>query len=123
MDTQQQIVALEARFIEAMKASNVNELQELLSDDLIFTNQNGHIVTKADDLNMHRSGKLEIYSLETSAQLITVFDDVAVVSVVQDLGGDFDGHTYAGIFRYTRVWKQTNSKWQIITGHVSQIVS
>ncbi|KGO93001.1 nuclear transport factor 2 family protein [Flavobacterium subsaxonicum] len=123
MDTQQQIVALEARFIEAMKASNVDELQELLSDDLIFTNQNGHIVTKADDLNMHRSGKLEIYSLETSAQLITVFDDVAVVSVVQDLGGDFDGHTYAGIFRYTRVWKQTNSKWQIITGHVSQIVS
>jgi len=123
MDTQQQIVALEARFIEAMKASNVNELQELLSDDLIFTNQNGHIVTKADDLNMHRSGKLEIYSLETSAQLITVFDDVAVVSVVQDLGGDFDGHTYAGIFRYTRVWKQTNSKWQIITGHVSRIVS
>jgi ketosteroid isomerase-like protein len=123
MDTQQQIEALEARFIEAMKTSNVDELQELLSDDLIFTNQNGHLVNKADDLNMHRSGKLEIYSLETSAQIITVFDDVAVVSVVQDLGGAFDGHTYAGIFRYTRVWKLTDSKWQVITGHVSQLVS
>jgi len=123
MDTVQQIEALEARLIAAMKTSNVSELQELLSDSLIFTNQNGHIVTKSDDINMHQSGKLEIYSLETSAQLITLYDDVAVVSVVQDLGGDFDGHTYAGIFRYTRVWKLTDGKWQVIAGHVSQIVS
>lgn len=124
MDTLQQIEALEIRFIEAMKTSNIEELQELLSDDLLFTNQNGHLVNKADDLNTHRSGKLEIYSLETSAQLIHVHnDDVAVVSVVQDLGGAFDGHTYAGIFRYTRVWKLTNGKWQVITGHVSQIIS
>lgn len=119
----QQIQALEARLIEAMKTSNANELQELLSDDLIFTNQNGHLVNKADDLNMHRSGKLEIYSIETSAQLINVYDDLAVVSVVQDLGGAFDGHTYAGIFRYTRVWRFNGTNWQVIAGHVSQLVS
>ena len=123
MDTVQQIEALEARLIAAMKASNIPELHELLADGLIFTNQNGHLVNKADDINMHQSGKLEIYSLETSAQLITVYDDVAVVSVVQDLGGDFDGHTYAGIFRYTRVWTLLDGKWQVIAGHVSQLVS
>jgi ketosteroid isomerase-like protein len=123
MDTTAIIEALENRLIEAMKTSNVPELTALLDDTLIFTNQNGHIVTKADDIAMHESGKLEIYSLETSAQLISVYGDVAVVSVVQDLGGAVDGHTYAGIYRYTRVWKQFDNGWRIIAGHVSQIIS
>jgi len=122
MDTTH-IEALEARLIAAMKTSNIAELNALLSNDLIFTNQSGHLVTKGDDIAMHESGKLEIYSLETSAQLIQLHGDVAIVSVVKDLGGAVDGHTYAGIYRYTRVWKDTGSGWQIIAGHVSQLVS
>jgi ketosteroid isomerase-like protein len=123
MDTTAHIEALEARFIEATKTSNVEELNTLLSNDLIFTNQNGHIVTKGDDIAMHQGGNLEIYSLETSAQLIQLHDNVAVVSVVQDLGGAVDGHTYAGIYRYTRVWKDSGNGWQVIAGHVSQLIS
>jgi len=123
MDTKTQIEALEARLIEAMKTSNINELQELLADDLIFTNQHGHLVTKADDLNMHRSGDLEIYTLETSAQIINAYDGVAVVSVVQNLGGAVNGNAYVGIFRYTRVWKFNGTAWQVVAGHVSQIIT
>lgn len=123
METSAIIEALEDRLIEAMKTSNVPELVALLDDSLIFTNQNGHIVTKADDIAIHESGKLEIYSLETSARLISVYGDVAVVSVVQDLGGSVDGHAYAGIYRYTRVWKHFTDGWRIIAGHVSQIIS
>ena len=123
MDAKIQIEALEARLIEAMKTSNIDELQELLSDDLIFTNQHGHLVTKEDDLNMHRSGDLEIYTLETSAQIINAYDGVAVVSVVQNLGGAVNGNAYVGIFRYTRVLKYNGAAWQVVAGHVSQIIT
>jgi len=123
METKIHIEALEARLTEAQRTSNIEELNTLLSNDLIFTNQHGHIVTKGDDIAMHESGNLEIYSLKTSAQLIQLHGDVAVVSVVQDLGGAVDGHTYAGIFRYTRVWKDSGNGWQVIAGHVSQLVS
>ncbi|MFP9115159.1 nuclear transport factor 2 family protein [Flavobacterium sp. RHBU_3] len=123
METRETIAVLDSRLVEAMKTSNVAELDLLLSDTLIFTNQFGHLVTKADDLAMHRDGKLEIYSLEVSAQLIMVEGDVAVVSTVQDVSGSSDGHAYTGIYRYTRVWKQFTDGWKVIAGHISQIIS
>ncbi|MFP9118994.1 nuclear transport factor 2 family protein [Flavobacterium sp. RNTU_13] len=123
METKQIIEQYEDRLIAAMKSSNVDELITLLADSLVFTNQNGHLVTKADDIAIHEGGKLEIYSIETSARLIYTYDDVAVVSVVQDLGGAVDGHTYAGIYRYTRIWKQFADGWKVIAGHTSQIIN
>jgi hypothetical protein len=124
MDTRQQIEALEIRLIEAMKSSNVAELELLLSDNLIFTNHNGHLVSKADDIAAHQSGDLEVYSIETSAQLIEVLNDTtAIVSVVKDMSTALAGHTSIGIYRFTRVWKLSGSAWQVVAVHSSQLVS
>lgn len=124
METTAQIETLEVRLVEALKTSNVDELNILIADTALFTNHNGHLVTKQDDLETHRSGNLQIFSLETSAQLIQDHGDVAVVSVVKNISGSFSGHTYAGIHRYTRVWKKNEAgAWQVIAAHESQIVS
>lgn len=124
MDTKQQIEALELRLIEAMKTSNVPELEALLADTLIFTNHNGHLVTKQDDLETHRSGNLEIYSIDTSAQLIEVLNDTtAIVSVVKDLSSAYEGHISVGIFRFTRVWHNNGVQWQVVAAHSSQLVT
>ena len=124
MDTKTQIEALEERFIDAMKNSNIGELNALLADGLIFTNHNGHLITKQDDLQTHSSVKLEIYSIDTSAQLIEVLDDnTAIVSVIKDLSSEYDGHVSVGIFRFTRVWHFNGTQWQIVAAHSSQLVS
>jgi len=122
MDTTH-IQALEARLIEAMKTSNVEELDLLLADNLIFTNQNGHLVSKEDDLNAHRSGDMEIYTLETSAQIIELLgNDTAVVSVIKDMSLNYAGHTSVGIYRFTRVWHNNGTNWQIVAVHSSQVI-
>lgn len=124
MDTKTQIAALEERLIAAMKSSNVAELDALLADGLIFTNHNGHLITKQDDLQTHSSGKLEIYSIDISAQLIEVMDDnTAIVSVVKNLSSEYDGHVSVGIFRFTRIWHFNGSHWQVVAAHSSQLVS
>ena len=122
MDTTH-IQALEARLIEAMKTSNVAELDLLLADNLIFTNQNGHLVSKEDDLNAHRSGDMEIYTLETSAQIIELLgNDTAVVSVIKDMSLNYAGHTSVGIYRFTRIWHNNGTNWQIVAVHSSQVI-
>ncbi|KOS06102.1 hypothetical protein AM493_08665 [Flavobacterium akiainvivens] len=124
MDTIMQIETLDAQLIEAMKTSNVAVLDSLLHEGVIFTNHAGHLVTKGDDLETHRSGNLQIFSLETGAQFIQDYGDVAVVSVVVDISGSFSGHTFAGIHRYTRVWKKNEAgSWQVIAAHESQVIS
>jgi hypothetical protein len=123
MDTLSQIEALEIRLIEAMKTSNVAELEALLSDSLIFTNHNGHLVSKEDDLNAHRSGEMEIYTLDTSAQLVQVLNnDTAIVSVIKDMSLAFAGHTSIGMFRYTRMWHNNGTAWQVVAAHSSQVI-
>lgn len=122
MNPEHEIKALEARLVEAMKTNNVAELETLLSDDLIFTGYTGQHFTKAMDIEAHSSGELEIYSIDTSEQVIKIFDDVAVVSVKKEISGNFFGDVSVGIYRYTRIWKQYNGTWQVIAAHASRIV-
>lgn len=52
-----QIEEYEERLRVAMLYSNVAELEVLIDDDLVFVGPGGGIYTKADDLQLHRSGR------------------------------------------------------------------
>jgi len=121
MDTKH-IQTLEDRLITAMKASNVGELDTLIADDLIFTAHNGMMFTKQDDLDAHNSGNIKIYEINTSEQLISIVDDIAIVSVLMEISGSFFGNTEVGFFRFTRVWKQQQGNWKIIAAHSTQVI-
>ena len=122
METTQQIIELENRLIQAMKGSNVNELDALIDDELIFTGHDGRLYTKEMDLQAHREGNIAIFELTTSEQVIKIIDDIAVVSVRKDISGSFFEEVQVGIFRFTRIWKYKNGKWRIIAGHSTQMV-
>ena len=122
MDYTNDILNLEDRLIEAMKNSNAAELDVLIDDDLLFTGHDGRRYTKQDDLEAHRSGNIEIYSIETSEQEIKIEGDVAIVSVLKNISGSFFGETQVGIFRFTRVWKLKEGGWKIIAAHSTQVV-
>lgn len=53
---QAQISELEERLRRAMFRSEADVLDELIAPDLIFTNHLGQLVTKQEDLALHRSG-------------------------------------------------------------------
>ncbi|RZJ58876.1 MAG: nuclear transport factor 2 family protein, partial [Flavobacterium sp.] len=73
MDTIQHISQLEDQLSEAMKTSNTTELEGLLSDHLLFTDHTGQIHTKQEDIEAHRSGNIEIFSIDSSEQNIRQF--------------------------------------------------
>ena len=122
MDYNNEILRLEERFITAMKASNVAELDVLIDDSLTFTGHDGQLYTKADDINAHRDGLIEIFEIGVSEQRVTVFDDVAIVSVRKEISGSFYGETLVGIFRFTRIWKKAGQDWKVIAAHSTQIL-
>lgn len=119
----QQIQNLENRLLEAMKTSNVQELDALIADDLIFTSHTGVLFTKQDDLDAHASGNIEIFDIVPSEQKIRIEGNVAIVSVLLEISGSFFGNTEVGFFRFTRIWKDHGANWQIIAAQSTQVVS
>jgi hypothetical protein len=115
------IVKLEEDLRQAMLVSDVNKLNELISDSLIFTTFTGALIDKNTDLETHRSGLLKISELTPSEQKIQLYDNFAIVSVKMQIKSTYNNNPSAGNFRFTRAWANPEGHWQIIAGHVSQI--
>ncbi len=117
------IESYENRLKEAMLSSNIEELDLLLSDDLIFTDQTGTLYSKQDDINAHKSGFVSIQSIDCSEHKIYVTQNTAIVSVLMEISGIFGGNQITGKLRFTRTWYQVEQdKWQIIAAHSTQVV-
>ena len=112
------IIVLEDQLKTAMINSDICVLEQLLSDDLIFTSHLGQIMSKQDDLEAHRSGSVKINSIDQAEQRIQLHDDMAIVSVLSRIQGEFGGEQSESSLRFTRVWKKSNNnKWQVIAAH------
>jgi len=112
------IQACEKQLETAMLNSDVEQLDSLLSSDLIFTNHFGHIVTKEDDLKAHSSGVLKIEKMDISDQKIKMIENIGIVTVQAKILGSFAGESSENIFRFTRIWnKATHNTWQVIAAH------
>ena len=118
-----EIEQLEERLRAAMIGGNVGQLEQLLGDASVFTNQDGQRLTKEDDLSTHRSGLLKIADITTVGDpVVRRFGDMAIVSVTVTLGGHYAGQAFEGTFAYTRVWHCQNGNWQIEAAHCSTAV-
>jgi ketosteroid isomerase-like protein len=113
-----QIIANEKNLLEAMKTSNVERLDKLLHDDLLFNSPTGETATKAADLNNYRSGGINLHTVESSDRMLSAIGDTVIVAVTVEIKGNYMGQEIDGKFRYLRVWKQFGTNWQVIAGSV-----
>ena len=113
-----QVTASENGLLEAMKTNNVERLDALLHDDLLFNGPSGETATKAMDLQNYRSGNIHLHTVAASDQTIHLIGDNAVVAVTVELKGNYLGQALDGKFRYIRVWRLADSTWKVIAGSV-----
>ena len=104
----------------AMLEADLEVLDRLIDDALVFIGPTGTVATKEDDLENYRSRAQRITSHHPRDLTITLFgDETAVVTVVVALEGEFRGQRIAGDFRYLRTWRRGHDgTWKIISGAV-----
>jgi ketosteroid isomerase-like protein len=112
---------LEKLLRRAMLAGDVDALDALLADGLIFVGQTGMTITKEADLAMHRAGILRLIALEPSERRLQSFGDTAVVSVKMHVVGEYDGATFAGTYRYLRVWALVDGRWEVVAAQATEV--
>jgi ketosteroid isomerase-like protein len=116
------LAASELALRQAQLASDVSALERLVDDALVFTGPDGIVYGKQDDLEAHRRGLVRITRLEPSEERIQRFGKIAIVNVRMEMSGTFQGASFAGPFRYTRVWYARPDGWRIVAGHVSAVL-
>ncbi len=111
---------LEAQLRIAQLSSDVDALDRLISDELLFTGPDGSPGTKADDLASYRNKVMRLTTHDPEELRIRrVTPDVAVVALRTHMAGSYGGAPFDAIARYTRVWAREDGRWQIVGGSVS----
>ncbi|HEY9638959.1 MAG TPA: nuclear transport factor 2 family protein [Coleofasciculaceae cyanobacterium] len=116
------IATLEEKLRHAMLTSDVAVLDDLIADDLVWTMHTGLVVNKQFDLDAHRSGLFRFTKVDISDRQIHPYGDCVVVTLKADLAGTHNHQAFSETYRFTRVWLQRHNRWQIIAGHVSQVI-
>ncbi|WP_175886752.1 nuclear transport factor 2 family protein [Burkholderia sp. BCC0044] len=106
----------------AMLANDVDALAALLDDDLVFTVPTGQVISKEDDLGVHRAKLLRLDTLDVHEMRACAIDEMILTTTRATLAGQFDGTAFAGTFAYTRLWRRSGANWRIVAGHASQVV-
>ncbi|MGJ4801770.1 nuclear transport factor 2 family protein [Luteimonas sp. SDU82] len=112
------IRSLEESLRSAMLRSDIDALDTLLADGLIFVGAQGEVLRKEDDLELHRSGRLELTKAEWRCAELADQGHSAVSLVTADLAGSIDGSEFTGTFRYCRFWVETGAGWRVVGGSV-----
>jgi ketosteroid isomerase-like protein len=113
-ETQQQIIALEKKLLDAFANKDLQTIDELLHDSSIFVYPNGQMVTKKMVMDNYRSGNSAFTEITSSDQIINLVDDAAIVSINLELKGKYFDEIISSHFRYLRAWKLVNDKWKVI---------
>ncbi len=111
---------LEQQLRIAMLNSDIAMLDILLDEKLVFTNHVGQQTTKQMDIEAHRSGFVKIESIIQSNQLVNLFENLAVVTVLSEIHGFFGETCSTARIHFTRVWqKKKNEEYKLIAAHSS----
>jgi ketosteroid isomerase-like protein len=118
-----EIVALEEQLRAAQLAADVDALDRLIAEPLLFTGPDGQLGSKAQDLESHRSGAVRFHAHEPEELHIRrVGVDVAVSALRARLAVEVGGTIIRGTYRYTRVWaRELGEPWRVVGGHVSAV--
>lgn len=95
---------------EAEEAHDVDRLEEILHEDLIFRRADGTIVTKSQYLAAVPTREYE--TLDSEIVEIDEGKDSAVVIVIVTAAGLANGKRFGGTFRNARVFVNENDRWQ-----------
>src|SRR5579864_795221 len=78
--TATKLVALESQFSQALVNGDWRAVEQIEADDLLFTNADGSVTHKADDVTSLRSSDTKFESINMSDTDVLALGDVAVIT-------------------------------------------
>ena len=115
-DTKSELRAREAHFNQVLLRSDWKALEQIEADDLIFTNSDGSVTHRSDDVANLRSGNLTFAAIDMSDVTVQDLGNVAVVTGQLVERARYKMTDISATYRFTDVWDKKDGKWRLVTG-------
>ena len=107
---------------DAYMKKDAKPLEKLLTADYVGIDEEGAVTTKADEINLIKSGEYVIFSVEhVEPQKVRFYGATAVVTSYAKVKHASRGETNTVIGRATTVCVNKNGQWQIASWHASRV--
>lgn len=116
-DHAESLRAAERRLQAAQLASDVDTLAELLDDAVRFTDPDGNLYSKHDDLRLHETGHQVLTRIDEEDLQVLATEHTGVTWFLGTLEGTVGGKPLVARMRYTRTWTHDHAGWKIIAAH------
>ena len=111
-----ELISKEQFFNQAIIHGDWKAVDSLLAEDLVFTESDGAVSNKADQVAQIKSGDLKMESIEMSETKVQDLGNVGVVTGKLVERGRYKNSDLNDVLRFTDVWAKRNGKWVLVAG-------
>ena len=101
----------------AVLRGDVDLLNRVYADDLIYVNAFGETLTRAQHLANFGSGNLKMTKLSHTDTRLHLFGDTAIVTGLSTSTINYQGKVYSTPRKFTDVWVKQDGQWRFAVHH------
>ncbi len=112
--TAQEVRELESKRIRYLIGNDLAQLDNMLSDDLVYTHSSGLVETKAQYLDALRSGQVKYQAVDHADVQVRVYADTAVLTGRSQVKLTSRGEERSFPIRFTLVYAKQEGRWRMV---------
>jgi len=120
-EVRQQILAMEHGLEQALAANDMETLGRIYSDEYVYTNASGELLTKSQFLADLQSHKHKILEVKHDDIQLHVYENTVVVTGISTSKFEYKGAVTAGPRRFTNVYVKQEGQWKLAVHDVTDI--
>ena len=115
------ILALETARIKAMCDVDLDKLEEILSDDLVYTHSTARQETKSEFIGALSSGRTKYQSIEREDVKVQEYGETAVVTGHAKFHVNANGNDVRFEVKFTDVYVKSGEDWQMVAWQSTKV--
>ena len=121
-DDEKAVLAAEKQLVDALLKANTSALEKLLGDDLVYTHSSAKTETKADVIQVIKSGATKYSSIEVNDTKVRQFGNVVITTgTIIITSVTAAGKNPPSKLLVTRVWAKQPPGWQLVSRQATKL--
>jgi hypothetical protein len=120
--TEQEILQLSKKKFQWMTRMQLDSLESILDEQLLFVHSNGWTETKREFIQDIKSGKLRYVNIDVQEASARLFKETAIVIGKGKFQVNLEGNTLDINLYYTEVYVRKDKKWLLASRHANRLL-